>query len=168
MNCFPLTSRKCQSQDWAEPWECIHKRAEPGSDSGTAGTAGWGLDAENRAGERRQPLQSSCLESPMDRGARWATVYRLAKSRTQPSDQHFHFWVHLRSAFTMNRQPRVTGHLRKASNMKTKTVREKREFKRNSNRRKHFLKNHIKQEKIIQRDKTMYSWKQVWATRIWE
>ena len=72
------------------------------------------------------------------------------------------------SAFTMNRQPRITGHLRKASNMKTKTVREKREFKRNSNRRKHFLKNHIKQEKIIQRDKTMYSWKQVWATRIWE
>ena len=28
------------------------------------------------------PLQYSCLENPMDRGAWRATVYRLAKSRT--------------------------------------------------------------------------------------
>ena len=29
------------------------------------------------------PLQYSCLENPMDRGARWATVHGVAKSRTQ-------------------------------------------------------------------------------------
>ena len=29
------------------------------------------------------PLQYSCLEDPMDRGAWLATVYRVAKSRTQ-------------------------------------------------------------------------------------
>ena len=29
------------------------------------------------------PLQYSCLENPMDRGAWWATVHRTAKSRTQ-------------------------------------------------------------------------------------
>ena len=28
------------------------------------------------------PLQYSCLENPMDRGAWWATVHRVAKSRT--------------------------------------------------------------------------------------
>ena len=28
------------------------------------------------------PLQYSCLENPMDRGAWWATVYRVAKSQT--------------------------------------------------------------------------------------
>ena len=28
------------------------------------------------------PLQYSCLENPMDRGAWWATVHRLAKSWT--------------------------------------------------------------------------------------
>ena len=28
------------------------------------------------------PLQYSCLENSMDRGARWATVHRVAKSRT--------------------------------------------------------------------------------------
>ena len=32
------------------------------------------------------PLQYSCLENPMDMGAWWATVHRLAKSWTQLSD----------------------------------------------------------------------------------
>ena len=30
------------------------------------------------------PLQYSCLESPMDRGVRWAIVHRVTKSQTQP------------------------------------------------------------------------------------
>ena len=29
------------------------------------------------------PFQYSCLENPMDRGAWWATVHGVAKSRTQ-------------------------------------------------------------------------------------
>ena len=38
-------------------------------------------------GERNSnPLQYSCLENPMDRGAWWATVQSTAKSRTQLSD----------------------------------------------------------------------------------
>ena len=28
------------------------------------------------------PLQYSCLENPIDRGAWWATVHRITKSRT--------------------------------------------------------------------------------------
>ena len=28
------------------------------------------------------PLQYSCLENPMDRGAWWATVHKVAKSQT--------------------------------------------------------------------------------------
>ena len=32
------------------------------------------------------PLQYSCLENPMDRGAWWATVHGVTKSRTQLSD----------------------------------------------------------------------------------
>ena len=28
------------------------------------------------------PLQCSCLENPMDRGAWWATVHRVAKNQT--------------------------------------------------------------------------------------
>ena len=34
------------------------------------------------------PLQYSCLENPIDRGAWWATVHGVAKSRTQLSDYH--------------------------------------------------------------------------------
>ena len=37
------------------------------------------------------PLQYSCLESPMDGGAWWATVHGVAKSRTRPSDFPFTF-----------------------------------------------------------------------------
>ena len=32
------------------------------------------------------PLQYSCLENPMDRGAWWATAHGVAKSRTQLSN----------------------------------------------------------------------------------
>ena len=34
-------------------------------------------------GGHGNPLQYSCLENPMDRGAWWATVNRVAKSQTQ-------------------------------------------------------------------------------------
>ena len=34
------------------------------------------------------PLQYSCQENPMGRGAWWATVHGLAKSQTRPSDKH--------------------------------------------------------------------------------
>ena len=37
------------------------------------------------------PLQYSCLENPMDRGAWWATVHRVAKSQTQLRDFTFTF-----------------------------------------------------------------------------
>ena len=40
------------------------------------------------------PLQYSCLENPMDRGAWWAAVHGMAKSRTQLSDFTFIFHFH--------------------------------------------------------------------------
>ena len=40
--------------------------------------------------EKDHPLQYSCLENPMDRGAWRATVHGVAKSQTRPSDfTHF-------------------------------------------------------------------------------
>ena len=36
------------------------------------------------------PLQYSCLEKPMDRGAWWVTVPGITKSQTQLRDQHHH------------------------------------------------------------------------------
>ena len=40
------------------------------------------------------PLQYSCLESPMDRGAWWAVVHGVAKSQTRLSDFTFTFHFH--------------------------------------------------------------------------
>ena len=40
------------------------------------------------------PLQHSCLENPMDRGAWWATVHGVAKSRTWLSEFTFTFHFH--------------------------------------------------------------------------
>ena len=40
------------------------------------------------------PLQYSCLENPMDRGAWWAAVHGVAKSQTRPSDFPFTFHFH--------------------------------------------------------------------------
>ena len=46
------------------------------------------LEPQFREGDGT-PLQYSCLESPMDGGAWWATVHADAKSGTQLSDYHF-------------------------------------------------------------------------------
>ena len=40
------------------------------------------------------PLQSSCLENPMHRGAWWAAVHGVAKSQTRLSDFTFTFHFH--------------------------------------------------------------------------
>ena len=38
-------------------------------------------------GGNGSPLQCSCLENPMDGGARWATVHAVTKSQTRLSDE---------------------------------------------------------------------------------
>ena len=40
------------------------------------------------------PLQYSCLENPVDRGAWWAAVHGVARSRTRLSDFTFTFHFH--------------------------------------------------------------------------
>ena len=40
----------------------------------------------SHGGGRGNPLQYSCLENPMDRGAWWATVHGVAGSRTRLSN----------------------------------------------------------------------------------
>ena len=45
----------------------------------------WG---RSPGGGHGSPLQHSCLENPMDRGAWWAAVHRVAKSRTAVSNSH--------------------------------------------------------------------------------
>ena len=51
---------------------CTHKRC---------GFNLWGQEDSPGVGNGN-PLQHSCLENPMDRGAWWATVHGVAKSQT--------------------------------------------------------------------------------------
>ena len=52
----------------------------------------------------RNPLQDSCLENPMDKGAWWATVHGVAKSRTRLSNFTFHVYNNVYDEFN-----RLTG-----------------------------------------------------------
>ena len=54
-------------------------------------------------GEHGNPLQYYCLENPLDRGAWWATVHRMAKSRTQQKqlNTHKHERIELGLLFSM-------------------------------------------------------------------
>ena len=51
--------------------------AYTGDISGVGSNPGWGRSPGEGNGN---PLQYSFLENPMDRGARWAIVHRIAKS----------------------------------------------------------------------------------------
>ena len=52
----------------------------------------WSLAGSGRSpgGRSGNPLQYSCMESPMDRGVWWVTVHRVAKSRTLRMGVHVH------------------------------------------------------------------------------
>ena len=60
-------------------------------DTGDPGSIpGFGRSPEEGNGN---PLQYYGLENPMDRGAWWATIHRVARSQTRLSDYTLHLWL---------------------------------------------------------------------------
>ena len=58
----------------------------PPANSGDTGNRGWIPRSGRPPGVGNgNPLQNSCLENPMDKGAWWATVHRVTKSQTLQS-----------------------------------------------------------------------------------
>ena len=70
----------------------MHSKSFPGGSDGkesacNAGDPGSTPGSGRSPGEENgYPLQYSCLENPIDRGAWWATAYGVAKSQTQLSN----------------------------------------------------------------------------------
>ena len=61
----------------------------PPANSGAAERLGLITEYRRSPGEENgNPLQYSCLENPMDRGAWWAIVHGIIKSQTALSDEH--------------------------------------------------------------------------------
>ena len=78
-----------------ETWHLCYFWGFPGDSDGkeSACNAGDIRDMSSIPGSGRSPgggpgipLQYSCLENPMDRGTWWATVRRITKSQTRPSN----------------------------------------------------------------------------------
>ena len=88
---------------WAELWWCLqgtsesnsHCLAKPPGGSVVKNSPANAGDARlipglgrSPGGGNGNPLQYSCLANPMDRGAWWAIVHRVAKSRLQRMQPH--------------------------------------------------------------------------------
>ena len=66
--------------------------SEDKASASNAGDPSWIPGLGRSPGEGNgNPLQYSCLENPMDRGALWATVHGVTKSRTRLSNFTFTF-----------------------------------------------------------------------------
>ena len=78
---------------WGLPSGSVGKQST--CNAGDAGNVGLtpGSVGSSRGGHDN-PLQYSCLESPMDGGAWWAAVHGVAKSWTRLSDFTFTFHFH--------------------------------------------------------------------------
>ena len=74
---FQPGSRKNGLPDGSDGKASVSNAGDPGLNPGSGRSPGEG---------NCNPLQYSCLENPMDRGAWWATVHGVAKSRTRLSN----------------------------------------------------------------------------------
>jgi len=75
-----LTNERADSKAWASQVVLVVKKppANAGDIRDTGSVPGLG---RSPAGGHGNPLQYSCLENPMNRGASWALIPRVAKSQ---------------------------------------------------------------------------------------
>ena len=84
---------------WLPRWHRLKNLPTNAEDIRDSSYVGSILGSERSLGGRNgSALQYSCLENPMDRGAWWATVHGVTKSRTRLSTRAWHGQV--RSSWT--------------------------------------------------------------------
>ena len=80
--------------DWLQASQVALVVTTPPADAGYPGDASLIPRLERSPGRgHSNPLQYSCLENPMDRGAWWATVHGVAKSRIWLKQCSMHAWL---------------------------------------------------------------------------
>ena len=79
-----------RGSSWPRNWtgvSCVPAGSEGKASACNVGDLGLIPGLGRSSGEGNgNPLQYSCLENPMDRGAWWATIHGVAKSRTRLSN----------------------------------------------------------------------------------
>ena len=95
-------TKMSNSRGRGEPWWLSGKG--PACNEGDAGDMGSipGL-GRSPGGRHGNPLQYSCLENPVDRGAWWATVHGVAKSRTHL--KQLSTYAQVQAFSTLKKQP---------------------------------------------------------------
>ena len=75
--------------------------------AGVGGGAGW-IPGSGRSpgGGHGNPLQNSCMENPMDRGAWWATVHRVAQSQARLKRLSMYAYV-VKTNDTLNKESKI-------------------------------------------------------------
>ena len=72
---------------WQNKQAVVPVVKNPPANAGDIRDSGSILGLGRSSGEGNgNPLQYSCLGNPMDRGAWWATIHRVSKSRTRLSN----------------------------------------------------------------------------------
>ena len=102
---WPFTAVRGEKRRWWG-WRCVADlQGFPGGSVGKGSTYNAGdtgsIPGSGRSpgGGHGNPLQYSCLENPMDRGAWQATFHRVAKSRTWLKELHTHTHTHTHGRF---------------------------------------------------------------------
>ena len=80
--------------DGSDGKESACKARDPGLIPGSGRSSGGG---------HGNPIEYSCLENPMDRGAQWATVHGVSKGQTWLSNWYIHTPCHLYSRIQAER-----------------------------------------------------------------
>ena len=80
----PLSEMMTPTKEWGFPGGSVVKKKKSACSAVDLGSVP-GL-GRSPAGGNGNPLQSSCLENSMYRGAWWATVHRVSKSQKGLSD----------------------------------------------------------------------------------
>ena len=81
---------KCFNNRYLPLWGFPCSGKESACNAGKVGSIS-GLERSPGVGNGN-PLQYSCLENPMDRGAWWAIVHRVAESDTSESTEHAYIY----------------------------------------------------------------------------